>query len=94
MMEILTHYICQSFAVLLCKIIPLIPILLGKKYHLFRFCLYKGLHAFLISANLCRGGRRGVWFRVHGDVQRRHNRDRDADSLWDKGSRYYYVDMA
>ena len=45
------------------------------------FCLYKGLHAFLISANLCRGGRRGVLFLVLCGVLRRHNRDRDEDSL-------------
>jgi hypothetical protein len=54
------------------------------------------LHAFLISANLCRGGRRGVWFRVLCDVQRRHNRDRDGDSLWDKGNHgkfYLKIDL-
>ena len=52
------------------------------------------LHAFLISANLCRGGRRGVWFRVLCGVLRRHNRDRDEDSLWDKGNLCDYVDRA
>lgn len=35
-----------------------------------------------------------VWFRVLCDVLRKHNRDRAADSLSDKGNLYYYVDRA
>ena len=37
---------------------------------------------------------RGVWFRVLCDVLRKHNRDRAADSLSDKGMICYYVDRA
>jgi len=40
---------------------------------------------FFIFASLFLGGRRGVWFRVLCDVLRKHNRDRAADSLSDKG---------
>ncbi len=36
----------------------------------------------------------GVWFRVLCDVQRKHNRDRDEDSLSDKGNLCDYVDRA
>ena len=35
-----------------------------------------------------------VWFRVLCDVLRKHNRDRAADSLSDKGNLYYYVNRA
>jgi hypothetical protein len=38
--------------------------------------------------------RRGVWFRVLCDVLRKHNRDRDEDSLSDKGNLCDYVDRA
>ena len=38
--------------------------------------------------------RQVVWFRVLYDVLRRHNRDRDEDSLSDKGNLCYYVDRA
>ena len=38
--------------------------------------------------------RRGVWFHVLCDVLHTHNKDRDADSLSDKGNRYDYVDRA
>ena len=38
--------------------------------------------------------RRGVWFHVLCDVQRRHNIDRDADSLSYKGNLCDYVDRA
>ena len=46
------------------------------------------------SANLCRGGRREVWFRVHGDVLHTRSTFRDADSLSDKGNLCDYVDRA
>ena len=65
-----------------------------KIHHLFRFYLYKGLHAFLISANLFPASMPGVWFHVLCGVKRTHNRDRDADSLSDKGMICYYVDRA
>ena len=48
----------------------------------------------IISASLFPGGRRGVWFRRLYDVLRKHNRDRDEDSLSDKGMICYYVDRA
>ena len=38
--------------------------------------------------------RRGVWFHVLYDVLRKHNRDRDADSLWDKDNLCDYADRA
>ena len=38
--------------------------------------------------------RQVVWFRVLYDVLRRHNRDRDEDSLSDKGNLCDYVDRA
>ena len=38
-------------------------------------------YMYAISPNLCRGGRREVWFRVHGDVQRTRSTFRVADSL-------------
>ncbi len=38
--------------------------------------------------------RRGVWFRVHGDVQRTRSTFRAADILSDKGMICYYVDRA
>ena len=38
--------------------------------------------------------RRGVWFRVLCGGLRKHNRDRDEDSLSDKDTQYYYVDRA
>lgn len=60
-------------------------LVLGKK----RYKLY-----IIISANLFLASRRGVWFRVLYDVLRRHNRDRDEDSLWDKGNLCYYADRA
>ena len=61
----------------------------------FVFCLCKGLHAFLISANLCRGDRRGVWFRVLYDVLRTHSTFRGEDnSPLRKGNLYDYVDRA
>gem|GEM_PF-2688595 len=76
------------------KIIPLIPILQGKNTPLIPFfCLYKGLLAFLISANLYHGGRRGVWFRALCGVLRTRSTFRAADSLLScKDSRYCYVD--
>ena len=46
------------------------------------------------SANLCRGDRREVWFRVLCDVLRKHNNVRDADSLLDMGNLCDYVDRA
>ena len=50
---------------------------------------------FLItSPNLFHASRRGVWFRVLCDVLRKHNRDRDEDSLSDKGMICDYVDRA
>ena len=38
--------------------------------------------------------RRGIWFRVLCGELRRHNRDRDEDSLLDKGNLCDYVDRA
>ena len=46
------------------------------------------------SANLCRGGRRGVWFHVLCGVLRTRNTFRAADSLWNKGNLCDYVDRA
>ena len=54
-----------------------------------------GYFSCFISPNLCRGGRRGVWFRVPYDVPRKHNRDRVADiPLSSMGMICDYVDRA
>lgn len=54
-----------------------------------------GYFSYFISANLCHGGKRGVWFRVLCDVLRKHNRCRDGDSLLlCKGNLCCYVDRA
>ena len=45
-------------------------------------------------ATLSHASRRGVWFHVLCDVLRKHNRDRDGDSLSDKGMICYYEDRA
>ena len=91
--DIRKHF--TTYSVFLRKIIPLIPILQGKNIPLIPlFCLYKGLHAFLISANLFHASRRGVWFRVLCGELHKHNRDRAEDSLSDKGMICYYVDRA
>ena len=44
------------------------------------------------SANLCHGGRRGVWFLRLCDERRKHNNVRDEDSLEDKGNLCNYTD--
>ena len=46
-------------------------------------------------ANLCYGGRRGVWFHVPCDERRKHNNVRDADnSPLCKGNLCDYVDRS
>ena len=44
------------------------------------------------SANLCHGGRQGVWFLRLCDERRKHNNVRDEDSLEDKGNLCNYTD--
>ena len=46
------------------------------------------------SANLFHASRRGVWFHVLCDAQRKHNNVRDEDSLLDMGNLCDYVDRA
>ena len=46
------------------------------------------------SANLYRGGRRGVWFRVLCGGRHTRSTFRDEDSLSDKGNLCDYVDRA
>ena len=54
-----------------------------------------GYFSYFISANLCHGGKPGAWFRVLCDALRKHNRDRDEDSLLlCKGNLCDYVDKA
>ena len=53
-----------------------------------------GYFSCFISANLCRGGRRGVWFRVLCGALRTHSTFRGEDSLSDKGMICDYVDRA
>lgn len=53
-----------------------------------------GIFSCFNSASLCRGGRRGVWFRVLCDVLRKHNRDRDEGNPLYKGNLCDYVDRA
>ena len=51
-------------------------------------------YMYAISPNLSLSNRRGVWFRVLCGVLRKRNRDRDEDSLSDKGNLFDYVDRA
>ncbi len=51
-------------------------------------------HCPLISANLFHASRRGVSCHVLYGGQHRHNKNRDEDSLSDKGMICYYADRA
>ena len=83
------------FRVFCAKLFHLFLSFMVKIHHLFRFfCLYKGLHAFLISANLCRGGRRGVWFRVLCGELHSRTIKRLAASPFHHSHHSIYVDRA